>query len=43
MSIRNRPRAYGARPSVWAVVAFCGASVFMLGALMLVAADVSPY
>jgi len=40
MSHRNPT---GSKPSIWAVAALCGSSAFMLAALMLVVADVSPF
>ena len=40
MSHRNLP---GSRPSMWAIAALFGSSAFLLGSLMLVVADVSPF
>ena len=40
MSHRN---VSGRKPSMWAVAALCGSSAFLLGSLMLVIADVSPF
>ena len=36
-------RDTGSRPSIWAVAALFGSSLFALGSLILVIADVSPF
>jgi hypothetical protein len=34
---------FKSRPSLWAVAAFCGSSVFLLATMMLVAMDYRPF